>query len=138
MSKNNKKIPKIDSKQKRLINNSVAIVDTDEDESTAHFKISYKYYNTNFCEIDNLHVSCARKCLIKLKLIGQSNRKTLYNNNIRPKPVHNSGNYKTLFSKLDDDVDLFEIQLGDASRLFYFTVGHLFHIVSIKNSHIEC
>jgi hypothetical protein len=138
MAKKNNKIPNISPKQKHLLNDKVALVENDEDESNPHFKISYKYYNSNLCEIKDLQGSSARKCLDKLKQFGQSNHKTLFENNIRPKKVHNAGNYRTLFSNLSGDVDLFEIDLGDASRLFYFIVGHLLHIVSIKNSHIKC
>jgi hypothetical protein len=72
-----------------------------------------------------LQASAARKCLSRLKQLGQSNHKNLRENNINPRPVYNKGRYKALFSKLTDDVDLFEIDLGDASRLFYFTVGNL-------------
>jgi hypothetical protein len=135
---NSPKIPNPALRGQRLLDDKVALVDKEEDESNPHFKISYQYYNSSLCEIDNLSVSSARKCLTKLKHFGQSNNKTLCEKNILPRPVHNRGSYKALFSKLSDDVDLFEIDLGEASRLFYFTVGHLLHIVSIKNSHIKC
>lgn len=137
MPRQHKKIPN-NAKQKHLINDKVGLLEGEEDESYLHFKISYKYYNSHLCEIEDLPVSSARKCLTKLKQLGQSNHKTLYENNIRPKAVQNSGHYEALFSKLDADIDLLEIDLGSASRLFYFTVGHLLYIVSIKNSHIKC
>lgn len=131
-----KKLPK-PSQQKQLINAKVALIDGDEDDSNRNFKISFDYYNDCLCEIDELEIGSARKCLTKLKQLGQSNHKTLFNNNIRPTPIKRSGRYKALFSKLSDDVDLFEIDIGQASRLFYFIVGHLLCVVSIKNSHFK-
>lgn len=136
MPKKHNHIPNV-SKSKHLLNDKVALVAGDEDESTSQFTISYKYYNSNLCEIEDLQASAARKCLGRLKQLGQSSHKNLRENNINPRPVHNAGRYKVLFSKLTPDVDLFEIDLGDASRLFFFTVGNLLHIVSIKNSHIK-
>jgi hypothetical protein len=120
---------------KGLLPNSVALTKEKIDEG--RFKISFDYYNDNHCEIEDLQTSPARKCLSKLKQIGRSTHKTLAENNINPKSVINSGHYKALFSKLSPEVNLFEIDIGSASRLFYFIVGNLFHIVSIKSSHIK-
>ncbi|MGC1878066.1 MAG: hypothetical protein WA347_08770 [Rhabdochlamydiaceae bacterium] len=120
---------------KQLLPSSLALTKEKVDEG--QFRISFDHYNDNLCEIDDLQSSPARKCLSKLKQIGRSTHKTLAENNINPKPIDNSGRYKELFSKLSPDVSLFEIDIGSASRLFYFIVGNLFHIVSIKNSHIK-
>lgn len=132
------KIPLAHTNQRHRIHVGNVLIKDGEDESKAYFKISYKYYKSNLCEIDDLPASPARKCLTKIKQLGQSNNKTLMENNIRPKPVYNSGSYKTLFSSLSDDVNLYEIDLGDSSRLFYFTVENILHIVAIKNSHMKC
>ena len=136
MVKKKKEIPS-PKKTKYLLNDKVALIEDHEDESKLHFKLSFKYYKSDLCEIDFLPIGSARKCLTKLKQLGQSNHRTLLENNIRPRPIYNSGNYKILFNKLNEDVNLYEIDLGDSSRLFYFTVGHLLHVVSIKNSHIK-
>lgn len=136
MSKKKLKIPP-HSKKKNLINDKVALLQGDEDEANKTFKISFDYYNDTNCEIKNLEVAPSRKCLSNLKQIGRSNQKNLRSNNITPSRVHNSGHYKRLFSKLTEDVDLFEIDIGSASRLFYFTCENFFHIVAIKNSHFK-
>ena len=128
------KLPKL-SKKKRLLDDSFALIDGDEDKHHQNFKLSFDYYKSDLCEIGNLGTSSARKCLTNLKQLGQSNHQTLLENNIRPTRIKCSGRYKALFSKLSEDVDLFEITIGEAGRLFYFIADRLIHIVSIKNSH---
>lgn len=137
MARSKIKIPNISSKKKNIINDKVATIKGGEDETNLHFQISYKYYKNSLCEIEDLPTSPARKCLTKLKQIGLSNHTTMMDNNLKPRPVHNSKSYKSLFHNLSPDINMFELNLGDSSRLFYFTVGHTFHIVSIKNKHIE-
>jgi hypothetical protein len=136
MADKKKQIPK-HSVSKGLLPDKIALVKGFENGDVPNFKISYDYYDGNHCEIEDLAVAAARKCLIKLKYIGQSNPKTLIEKNIKSKPVIRTGRYLALFSKLTDDVNLFEIDIGEASRLFYFILGNLFHIVAIKNSHIK-
>jgi hypothetical protein len=131
-----KKLPK-PPRKKHLLNDRVALIEGEVDESRQNFKISFDHYKSNLCEIDDLEVSSARKCLTKLKQFGQSNHKTLFENNIRSTPIKRSGSYKALFSKLSDDVDLFEIDIGQSSRLFYFIFESLICIVAIKNSHFK-
>jgi hypothetical protein len=132
--KHKKIIPNPHFSNQRLAN-SVALIKEKPDEGK--FRISFDYYNDNLCEIDDLQTSPARKCLNKLKQIGRSTHKTLSENNINPKTVICAGHYKELFSKLSPDVNLFEIDIGSSGRLFYFIVGSLFHIVSVKNSHFK-
>jgi len=135
MKNNQKNIPNVPH-SKHLLNDHVALIRA-KDEVEPKLKISFDYYNSNLCEIEDLQISPARKCLMKFKQIGQSTPKTLFENNVRSEPVRRTGRYLELFSKLSDDVDLFEIDIGSASRLFYFTVGYLVHVVSIKNSHFK-
>lgn len=137
MTKAKIKIPNIPSEKKNLISDKVATTRGREDETSLHFQISFKYYKNNLCEIENLSSSPARKCLTKLKQIGLSNHTTMKANNLSPRPVHNSKSYSSLFHSLTPDVKIFELNLGDSSRLFYFTERHTFHIISIKNKHIE-
>ena len=132
---NQKKFIPSPSQKKHILNDAVALIDRDESEDK--FRIAFDYYNDGLCEIDVLQTSSARKCLIKLRQMGKSTHKTLKENNVHFTPVHNTGRYKELFSKLSKDVSLFEIDIGSASRLFYFLVGNLVQIVSVKNSHIK-
>ena len=50
MQKKKDKIPRAGSKLQYLLNDHIALVEGDEDESNPNFKISYKYYNSNLCE----------------------------------------------------------------------------------------
>jgi hypothetical protein len=110
-----KKIPN-PPHSRHLLANSVALIDKKADEQK--FRISFDFYNENLCEIDGLEISSAKKCLVKLKQIGRSTHKTLIENNVQPRPVHNSGAYKGLFSKLTADVSLFEIDIGKLAGCF--------------------
>lgn len=130
------KLPKPD-RGNHLLDSKVALIKHGNDSGHQNFKISYDYYNDNLCEIDDLEISCARKCLTKLVHLGKSNCKTLHEKNLKPKPVVEKGEYKKLFSKLSPDVTVFELTIGAKSRMFYFITENIVHIISIKNSHFN-
>ena len=137
MPKNKKRIPDPTPVPSNRLHSELALIRGEEDGSAHNFRLSFDYYKENMCEIEDLDMSSARKCLTKFKHLGKSNHKNIFEKNIRHKSVIRTGRYKELFSSLSADVSLFEIDLGSASRLFYFTVRNIVHVVAIKNSHVK-
>lgn len=109
----------------------------DKDIENEFFTISYRFYNDKECGIDSLVKNNSKRFLKDLRKIGNSNPLTLQSNNISSITVKNSGEYKKLYSKLTEDVQILEHKGSGTSRLFYFYSGFEFYIIAITSRHYE-
>lgn len=138
MSPKKHKIPSPQLLTKSRIPDSVTLAPYRHDPEGKPFKISFQYYNDSVCEIELLVQNGARRILKDIRTIGESHASTLNSNNIKTKPVDNSGDYKRLFSNLPQGVDTLREHLANGtSRIFYFYSGQDLHVIAITENHFE-
>jgi len=130
--------PSIETERVGILPSSVAEFRQQEDNEANAFVVSYYYYNDDECEVESLIKNIARSALQDLRKIGSlSKRQDFARLGIGAKPVRNKNAYKSLFNRLPIDIDLLQHKISGNSRMFYFLINQSFHLVAIKNSHIE-
>jgi len=136
-------IPEIkDYSKGRMIPPEVAEPRVIEEPESRPFLISYLKYNDDLCEIDeSLVKNCQKKALQDLKKIGRDiySYKDFESKGIDKIPVQCKGDYKKLFNKLFEEVELFEHKLQNTARIFYFldNLKKVMYIVAITQKHFE-
>lgn len=132
------KIPNVRRKPSNLIPHKVALFDDREEKEIKPFHISYESYKRKLCEICNLKQGQSRKALRDMVIIGgMCNINQFPSNNIQAKPIKNSGEYKKLYTRLPEDIDLKEHKIGGSARIFYYMIDRIIFIVAIKSKHLE-
>ena len=88
------------------------------------YLISFANYNDKLCEIDILGKNKGNKALSTLRDIGTKvyTRADFQRNNIDNSSVGNSGDYKRLYNKLDQGIEIRELFLQSTGRIFYFDI----------------
>jgi len=110
-----------------------------DDPEEKFYRISFRYYRNDLCQIKTLLKNRGREGLNAIKKIGQSTRRTLYQNGINFYPVQNNGAYSILFARLPSrDVELKEHKLQGESRIFFFLdEDDMFQVIAITDIHLE-
>lgn len=112
-----------------------------DDPEGSPYVISFAKYNDKMCEIGELRKNKARRAMQTLKTIGTKvySNADFNKNAIIALPVYPSGEYKKLYSGLEQDIELKEIKLQDTGRIFYFSIEsrRTFYVVAITESHFE-
>ncbi|MFA5095325.1 MAG: hypothetical protein WC447_01525 [Candidatus Paceibacterota bacterium] len=112
-----------------------------EEPETKPYLISFSKYNKNCCEIDILGKNKGNKALSILREIGTKvyTRADFQRNNIRNESVENSGDYKKLYSKIDEGIEIRELFLQSTGRIFYFDIEpkRILYVVAITENHYE-
>jgi hypothetical protein len=105
------------------------------------YHISFEKYNNKLCEIDSLGKNKGNKALSILKEIGTkvSCRADFQRHKIQNDSIRNEGEYKKLYSKIDDGIEIKELFLQGTGRIFYFDIEpeKILHVVAIKENHFE-
>lgn len=136
MSKRKRFIPQPKIHQGKIPSSVTEIYDQ-RDPETQLYRISFKYYNDDECQISILEKNNARRMLLDLRLVGKcTSLRNLHDNNIGVIPISNSGAYKSLFNRLSPDVEIKEHIIQATARMFYFVESSIFNIVAVRNSHI--
>lgn len=114
--------------------------DTDTHEGKPYL-ISFSKYNINCCEIDILGKNKGNRALSILREIGTKvyTRADFQRNNIRNERVDNSGDYKKLYNKIDQGIEIRELFLQNTGRIFYFDIEpeRTLYVVAITENHYE-
>ena len=112
-----------------------------EAPETTPYVISFAKYSDKVCEISLLNSNKARRAIENLKKIGTEVRSAgdFQRHSIDRIPVKEKGNYKKLFNGLKDDIELKELKLQQAARIFYFDIEpeRTLYVVAITNNHLE-
>jgi len=105
------------------------------------YVISFARYNERLCEISLLSSNKARKALETFKAVGTKIRSAVdfQRHHIDQIPVRGEGEYKKLYNGLSGDIELKEIKLQQAARIFYFDIEleRKFYVVAITENHFE-
>jgi hypothetical protein len=105
------------------------------------YLISFAMYNESMCEISELTSNKARKALETFKTIGTKihSEADFQRYHVDRIPVRREGDYRKLYRRLGDDIDLKEIKLQDGARIFYFDIEdkRTFYVVAITQNHLE-
>ena len=105
------------------------------------YLISFANYNNKLCEIDILGKNKGNKALLTLRDIGTKvyTRADFQRNRIENFGIGNSGDYKKLYNKLDQGIEIRELFLQGTGRIFYFDIEpeRVLYIVAITENHYE-
>ncbi len=102
--------------------------------------LSFEMYNQNRCEIYHLQKLDAKRLTSELKKMTSTLRKHFLHqgtSGIACKPVEDGGNYESLFTVLQKDVELLEIDYTSTGRIFGYFTKNIFNIVAIKVKHTK-
>jgi len=114
--------------------------DTEAPEARPYF-ISFAKYNDKLCEIDYLPKGKDRKALKILKEIGTKifTKADFQRNKIRNEAVAYTGDYKKLYNKFDEGIEIRELFLSETARIFYFDIepDRVLYVVAITQNHYE-
>jgi hypothetical protein len=102
--------------------------------------LSFETYNQGCCEISKIEKQDAKKLTSELRKMTSTQRKHFLSqctSGIACKPIKESGNYAPLFTGLQRDVELLEIDYTATGRIFGFLVKNIFNVVAIKVKHIH-
>jgi hypothetical protein len=112
-----------------------------EEPETVPYVISFLKYNHKMSEIGNLGRNKGKKAIKILKDIGTKIccKADYQRCKIDRIPVRNEGEYKKLYNKLGEDIEIKEIKLQGRARIFYYDVESekKFYVVSIRENHLE-
>lgn len=105
------------------------------------YVISFAKYNERICEILELSSNKARKAIGIFKIVGTKIRSEadFLRHSIDRIPVYRKGEYKKLYRGLGKDINLKEIKLQQAARIFYFDIESksTFYVVAVTQRHLE-
>ena len=105
------------------------------------YVISFAKYNERMCEISILDSNKARRAIETLKKVGTQIRSPgdYQRYSVDQIPVRCDGEYKKLYRGLSPDIELKEIGLQQAARIFYFDIEseRTFYVVAITQNHLE-
>lgn len=114
--------------------------DTEAPEAIPYV-ISFAKYNNKLCEISALGKNKGNKALLILKEIGTKifSGADFQRNNIKTNGIANSGEYKKLYNGLGPDIEVRELSLQGAGRIFYFDIEPrgILYVVAIRENHFE-
>jgi hypothetical protein len=102
--------------------------------------LSFEQYNQNCCEISQIQKPEAKKLTSELKRMTGTLRKHFLHQDasgIACKPVEDGGNYESLFTGLQRDVELLEVDYTSTGRIFGYLTKNIFNVVAIKIKHIK-
>lgn len=99
------------------------------------YQIIFTSYNTSTCELAKLDKQLSRKLIERLQEITKLDHTTLHN--WSRSRVNDSGKYSNLYKSLSEDIQLYEKEFSATARIFFYTVGNYFCIVSINTKHID-
>lgn len=135
-----KKVAQVGSEGKILQGVANLPSELDVPEATPYV-ISFVKYKENCCEICSLDSNKARKAIEVIKKIGTKvcSEADFRKYNIGRIPVYNSGEYKKLYNRLEEDIEIKEIKLQADARIFYFDIESrkTLFIVAITQNHLE-
>ncbi len=105
------------------------------------YLISFANYKDKLCEIDILGKNKGNKALSTLREIGTKvyTRADFQRNYIRNESVANAGDYKKLYNRLDQGIEIRELFLQGTGRIFYFDIEpeRVLYVVAITENHYE-
>jgi hypothetical protein len=132
-------IPEIITGDETQIRDSFTDIREEDIPEGKFFNISYKHYNKKICGINELESGSYKSFTKYLRKIGGNAsiidlREELKTN---LKQINRSGEYGKLFSKLSDDIEVFEIILTSSNRLFFYIVENNFYIIALRAKHFE-
>jgi len=108
---------------------------------TKPYLISFYKYNKKCCEINVLGKNKGNKALSILRDIGTKvcTRADFQKNSIKNQRVDNSGDYKKLYSKIDEGIEIRELFLQGTGRIFYFDIEpeRTLYVVAVTENHYE-
>ena len=108
---------------------------------TRPYLISFAKYNHKLCQIKFLAKNKGNEALLTLVDIGTNvyTRADFQKNNIKNHSVSNSGDYKKLYNKLDQGIEIRELFLQNTGRIFYFYIEpeRVLYVVAITENHYE-
>jgi len=102
--------------------------------------LSFEPYNQNCCEIYQIQKPDAKKLTSELKKMTTTLRKHFLHQStsaIACKQIKEGGNYAPLFTELQRDIELLEVDYTKAGRIFGYFTKHIFNVVAIKVKHIK-
>ena len=105
------------------------------------YLISFANYNYKLCQIDILGKNKGNEALRILRNIGTNvyTRADFQKNKIDNCSISNSGDYKKLYNKLDQGIEIRELFLQSTGRIFYFDIEpeRVLYVVAITENHYE-
>ena len=102
--------------------------------------ICFYYYKDKECQIKELDASPAKKALQRIRDIGKLKALdfgSFNKGNLHIKKIERVGNYRKLYYELPAEEELYEIDISNSGRIFFFMVQNVCYIVVIKNKHVE-
>jgi len=113
-----------------------------EDIEAENFLFSFKFYKNKLCQLNDLQSSYLKKILKFFKTVGKLYSQSEFNeNNITIKQVRYSGEYKILYNRIPQDVDIFEYRIGDSQRIFFWILStikqNIIYLICLRNRHFE-
>lgn len=112
-----------------------------------NYQLIFSEYNHNQCELRLLDKKSAKKLIEKLSEITRYNKNSIAGSNIIRDDINNSGVYKPLFSGLQEDIEMKEIEFANNGRIFCYLVNNYSHgdsrsnnyccIIAVKTNHME-
>lgn len=105
------------------------------------YAISFSKYNNKLCEISLLGKNKGNKALTILKEIGTKvfSKADFQRHGIRNESIACGGEYKLLYSRIADGIEIRELFLQGTGRIFYFDIEpeRMLYVVAITENHFE-
>ena len=133
--------PQADRQQDEIPQSVAELPEKSEAPEAMPYVISFAKYNDKMCEIHLLDSNKAKKALETLKQIGTkiACEADFQRHHIERKSIARLGDYKRLYNKLSEDIDIKEIELQQDARIFYFDIEakRTLFVVAITKNHLE-
>jgi hypothetical protein len=130
----------IEELKREEISPEVAVSSVLKDYDNNKIVLSFEPYNQGCCEIALIQKQDAKRLTSELRKMTKTLRKHFLcqsSSGIACKPIKESGNYACLFTGLEQDIELLEVDYTGTGRIFGYLTRNIFNVVAIKIKHIK-
>jgi hypothetical protein len=100
-----------------------------------NYQLIFERYNHEECEIPQLDKTTAKALINKLNEITRVNNSSISSTHLLRHKVINQNDYSSLFSKLEDDVELYEVKYANTGRIMCYFINEHPHEDETKSNY---